>query len=558
MADAGGKAQVVREVCAASGAFSVCPHRRRSPRRPPFVDWYLVLAVPEAASEDAVRKRYRQLALQLHPDKNRHAKAEIAFKIVSEAHACLTDEGRRRAFDDERAASFCAACHDRFRSSLAPVKHRAERRTPATATNSSAHAKQHGGGRRTPAPAQALRDVEKRLRDECRVIDSCLRANDAGARRRQSFPLFDPSDRRRFPDYPHTRPPPPPPTPVTGFWQAEYCRFEKDHCAYQNQRWCRGGDCESPVYQIRTAPERATRTKQYFTIFRPQHHVQFEWLQAGSSCSSDHNSQTIPYLRGQALLLGGDRLLLHTYVAAAAAALASSEGLFRFFPSSAPFASGIWASPRRRASAPSGSGRRPRRRHSGHARAEICRRIDRAPELEQRHRRRGSVATVERPSGDEWEADEEGSAASVVLDPPILAPDMDSSVEKGGGSIDPDDRTASGEPKACTDCHTTKTPLWRGGPSGPKSLCNACGIRYRKKRREALGLDAGEGAERQEKKKSKREREREEVTVELRVVGFDKDVVFKQRRRMRRRRRLSEEEKAAILLMALSSGVIYA
>ncbi|KAJ6928642.1 hypothetical protein NC652_012697 [Populus alba x Populus x berolinensis] len=29
---------------------------------------------------------------------------------------------------------------------------------------------------------------------------------------------------------------------------------------------------------------------------------------------------------------------------------------------------------------------------------------------------------------------------------------------------------------------TTKTPLWRGGPAGPKSLCNACGIRYRKKR----------------------------------------------------------------------------
>ncbi|KAL5211014.1 hypothetical protein ABZP36_006637 [Zizania latifolia] len=133
---------------------------------------------------------------------------------------------------------------------------------------------------------------------------------------------------------------------------------------------------------------------------------------------------------------------------------------------------------------------------------------------------------------------------------------MDSSVEKGSGSIDPDERTASGEPKACTDCHTTKTPLWRGGPSGPKSLCNACGIRYRKKRREALGLDAGEGAERPEKKKSKRERE--EVTVELRVVGFDKEVVLKQRRRMRRRRRLSEEEKAAILLMALSSGVIYA
>ncbi|KAG8061624.1 hypothetical protein GUJ93_ZPchr0003g18393 [Zizania palustris] len=284
MADAGSKAQVAREVCAASAAFSACPHCRR--RRPPFVDWYLVLAVPDAAPEDAVRRRYRQLALQLHPDKNRHAKAEVAFKIVSEieaafqidlniesslyrgdftAHACLTDEARRRAFDDERAASFCAACHDRFRSSLAPAKRRGERRTAAAPTNS-ARTKQHGGGggRRTPAPAQALRDVQNRLRDECRVIDSCLKANDADARRRQSFPLFDPSDRRLFPDYPHTRPPPPPPPSFPGFAPAELWRFEERPGADQNQRWSRGsvgGSGESPVYQIRTAPERATRTK---------------------------------------------------------------------------------------------------------------------------------------------------------------------------------------------------------------------------------------------------------------------------------------------------------
>jgi hypothetical protein len=65
-----------------------------------------------------------------------------------------------------------------------------------------------------------------------------------------------------------------------------------------------------------------------------------------------------------------------------------------------------------------------------------------------------------------------------------------SSVEKGSGSIDPDERTASGEPKACTDCHTTKTPLWRGGPSGPKSLCNACGIRYKKEERRAAAAVA--------------------------------------------------------------------
>ncbi|PWA66191.1 GATA transcription factor 17 [Artemisia annua] len=35
--------------------------------------------------------------------------------------------------------------------------------------------------------------------------------------------------------------------------------------------------------------------------------------------------------------------------------------------------------------------------------------------------------------------------------------------------------------KVCTDCNTAKTPLWRAGPAGPKSLCNACGIRFKKK-----------------------------------------------------------------------------
>ncbi|CAN8265282.1 unnamed protein product [Cochlearia groenlandica] len=43
--------------------------------------------------------------------------------------------------------------------------------------------------------------------------------------------------------------------------------------------------------------------------------------------------------------------------------------------------------------------------------------------------------------------------------------------------------------RCCSDCKTTMTPMWRGGPAGPKSLCNACGIRFRKQRRsELLGI----------------------------------------------------------------------
>lgn len=37
----------------------------------------------------------------------------------------------------------------------------------------------------------------------------------------------------------------------------------------------------------------------------------------------------------------------------------------------------------------------------------------------------------------------------------------------------------SRETKRCTHCAVTKTPQWREGPLGPKTLCNACGVRYR-------------------------------------------------------------------------------
>ncbi|CAN6197393.1 unnamed protein product [Urochloa humidicola] len=47
--------------------------------------------------------------------------------------------------------------------------------------------------------------------------------------------------------------------------------------------------------------------------------------------------------------------------------------------------------------------------------------------------------------------------------------------------------------KICTHCHTSKTSLWRSGPFGRKSLCNACGLRYRRKGLEAPGLESKEG-----------------------------------------------------------------
>ncbi|MFS8033842.1 putative transcription factor C2C2-GATA family [Helianthus anomalus] len=47
--------------------------------------------------------------------------------------------------------------------------------------------------------------------------------------------------------------------------------------------------------------------------------------------------------------------------------------------------------------------------------------------------------------------------------------------------------------RRCANCDTTSTPLWRNGPRGPKSLCNACGIRYKKEERRANAATAGAG-----------------------------------------------------------------
>ncbi|CAI9110774.1 OLC1v1010853C1 [Oldenlandia corymbosa var. corymbosa] len=47
--------------------------------------------------------------------------------------------------------------------------------------------------------------------------------------------------------------------------------------------------------------------------------------------------------------------------------------------------------------------------------------------------------------------------------------------------------------RRCANCDTTSTPLWRNGPKGPKSLCNACGIRFKKEERRASAAAATTG-----------------------------------------------------------------
>jgi len=63
-------------------------------------DYYEVLAVSREADDDEIKKAFRRLARELHPDINRHdPEAEEKFKEVAEAYEVLSDHERRAVYD---------------------------------------------------------------------------------------------------------------------------------------------------------------------------------------------------------------------------------------------------------------------------------------------------------------------------------------------------------------------------------------------------------------------------------------------------------------------------
>src|SRR5258708_16173445 len=65
-----------------------------------MVDFDLAVGIARTASEDEIKRAYRKMAMQFHPDRNNgSAEAEAKFKEITEAYDVLRDPNKRATYD---------------------------------------------------------------------------------------------------------------------------------------------------------------------------------------------------------------------------------------------------------------------------------------------------------------------------------------------------------------------------------------------------------------------------------------------------------------------------
>jgi DnaJ family protein B protein 4 len=69
-------------------------------------NFYDILGVSKDATDEEIKKAYRKLSLQYHPDRNKTPEADEKFKEINEANEYLSDRTRRQQYDMEQSGGF--------------------------------------------------------------------------------------------------------------------------------------------------------------------------------------------------------------------------------------------------------------------------------------------------------------------------------------------------------------------------------------------------------------------------------------------------------------------